>query len=395
MELDYTPSEALFRDELRDWLNDHLVGEFRRYRGVGGPADDSHWDIRLAWELELAADRWLNISWPVEYGGRGGTLNHEIISYLEFAAARAPYWVGVQGRDLFGPTLLQFGATAHKARFLPPITRVEEFWSQGFSEPEAGSDIASLRTRAELDGTGDTGEWVINGQKIWNTFGTSADWIYALCRTDPDSRRHRGISMLMISCDQPGVDVRPIRTMTGTHEFAEVFFTDARTPVDHVIGAVDGAWAVMMGTLGQERALTLLPMTLGFRHEVEGLIDRARRRGMTDDPVVRQELARAHAGMQIIEWTTHRMLSSLMRGAPLGPESSAAKLIGSRWHRHLGELAMRLEGVASDVVGNDYELSPVQMSALNARAETIYGGSAEVQHNIIGERVLGLPKEPG
>ncbi len=388
MDFAYSPAENLFREELRDWLSDHLVGEFRRYLGVGGPSDDSHWEIREEWERELAADQWLSISWPQQYGGRGGTLNQEIISYLEFAEARAPYWVGVQGRDLFGPTLLHFGTDAQKARFLPPIARVEEFWSQGFSEPEAGSDIASLRSRAVLDGD----EWVVNGQKIWNTFGMHADWIYVLCRTDPSSERHRGISMLMVERDQPGVDVRPIRTLAGTHEFCEVFLTDARTPADHVIGSVGGAWQVMMGTLGQERALTTLPMILSFRHEVDAAIETARRRRTSDDPVVRQQLARAYSGMEIIRWTSYRMLTSLMRNGQLGPESSVAKLMWAEWHRNMGELAMRLEGIASEIIGPSYDLESSQLSALNARAETIYGGSSEVQRNIVGERALGLPK---
>ena len=390
MDFNYTRGEDLFREELRDWLSDHLVGDYRKYLGVGGPADDSHWEIRLEWERELAADRWLNISWPTEYGGRGGTLNQEIISYLEFAEARAPYWVGVQGRDLFGPTLLHFGTDAQKARFLPPITRVEEFWSQGFSEPEAGSDIASLRTRGELDGD----EWVINGQKIWNTFGIYADWIYLLCRTGTPESRHRGITVMMVPRHQPGVEVRPIRTLAGTHEFCEVFFTDARTAVGNVIGDVNGGWAIMMGTLGQERALTTLPMVLNFRHEVTAAAASARRRGSIDDPVVRQQLMRAHTGVEIIKWTNYRMLTSLMRGSALGAESSVSKLMWARWHREMGDLAMRIDGMASDITGADYELSNMQITALNARAETIYGGSEEVQKNICGERVLGLPKEP-
>ena len=198
--------------------------------------------------------------------------------------------------------------------------------------------------------------------------------------------------MLMVDRHQPGVDVRPIRTLSGTHEFCEVFFTDARTPIEHVIGKVHGAWEVMMGTLGQERALTTLPAILGFRYEVEAAIETARRRGTSDDPVVRQQLARAHTGMEIIRWTNYRMLTSLMRNGELGPESSVAKLMWAGWHRDMGELAMRLEGVESDLVGEGYQLSTMQLTALNARAETIYGGSSEVQRNIIGERVLGLPK---
>ena len=390
MDFDFTADEDDFREELRDWLSDHLVGEFRNHLGVGGPADDSHWEIRLEWEKLLAADRWLNISWPVEYGGRGGTLNQEIISYLEFADARAPYWVGIQGRDLLGPTLLHFGTPAQKARFLPPITRVEEFWSQGFSEPDAGSDLAALNTRAERDGD----DWVVNGQKIWNTFGAHADWIYVLCRTDA-AARHKGISMLLVDRNQPGVDVRPIRTITGTTEFCEVFFTDARTPADHVVGAINGGWGVVMGTLGQERALTTLPMIFGFRHEVDAAIETARRRGNNRDPVVRNELARAYSGMRIIHWTYYRMLTTMMRGGEMGPESSVTKLLWAHWHRDMGHLSMRLRGAAAEIVGDDSELDQEQMLALNARAETIYGGSSEVQRNIVGERALGLPKEPG
>jgi len=383
-----TPSEAEFRTELRDWLAEHLVGEYRSYLGVGGPTDDSHWEIRLAWERELAAGRWLNVTWPREYGGRGGTLEHEVITYLEFARVRAPYWVGVQGRDLFGPTLLHYGADELKARFLPPIAAAHEFWSQGFSEPEAGSDIASLRTRARLDGD----QWVIDGQKTWNTFGAHADFIYTLCRTDPASERHRGISMLIVPTDQPGVDVRPIRTITGTYEFCEVFFTEARAPKEFVVGEVDQAWAVMMGALGQERALTTLPMILGFRYEVEAAIEVARRRRTSDDPVVRDALARAFSGMKLIEWTNYRMLTGLLRSGTLGPESSVAKLMWAHWHRDMGELSMRLEGIASDLVGDDYHLTLTQQAFLDARAQTIYGGSSEVQRNIVGERALGLPK---
>ena len=390
MDFEFTTEEDEFRAELRDWLHDNLVGEFRNHLGVGGPADDSHWEIRLEWEKVLAKDRWLNISWPVEYGGRGGTLNQEIISYLEFAEARAPYWVGVQGRDLLGPTLLHFGTEQQKARFLPPITRVEEFWSQGFSEPGAGSDLASLRTSAVLDGD----HWVINGQKIWNTFGAHADWIYVLCRTDA-AARHKGISMLLVPRDQPGVDVRPIRTLAGTKEFCEVFFTDAHAPADHVVGPVNGGWGVVMGTLGQERALTTLPMIFGFRYEVDAAIETARRRGSCADPVVRDALAKAYSGMRIIHWTYYRMLTTMMRGGQMGPESSVSKLLWAEWHRGMGELTMRLRGAEAEIVGDGYELDIAQMTALNARAETIYGGSSEVQRNIVGERALGLPKEPG
>ncbi len=206
-----TPVDAAFREELRDWLADHLTGEFHAARGLGGPADDTAWDVRLEWEKELASARWLNVSWPEEYGGRGGTTTQELIFHIEHAAVEAPYWVGVQGRDLFGPTLLEFGSHAQRQRFLPPITRCEEMWGQGFSEPDAGSDLAGLKTRAERDGD----EWVITGQKIWTTFGHHADWLYVLCRTNRDAPKHRGISMVLVPRHQDGVDVRPIRNLAG------------------------------------------------------------------------------------------------------------------------------------------------------------------------------------
>jgi len=390
VDFEYTKAEEVFREELRDWLADHLTGEFRKYLGAGGPADDSHWEIRLEWERLLAKDRWLSITWPEQYGGRGGTLNEEIISYFEFVDARAPYWVGVQGRDLFGPTLLSFGTPEQKARYLPPIAGAEEFWGQGFSEPEAGSDLAGLRTRAVPDGD----EWVIDGQKIWTTFGAHADWLYVLCRTDATAAKHKGISMLIVDADQPGVDIRPIRNIAGRGEFCEVFFTDARTPTDHVVGSVNGGWSVVMSTLTQERAITTLPMILGFKREVTDLIELTRRRGTSGDPVVRQALARAYTGFEVIHYTYYRMLTGLMRRGELGPESSVAKLLWAHWHRDMGELAMRLAGPAAEIVGDGYELDPAQTAFVNARAETIYGGSSEVQRNIIGERVLGLPKEP-
>lgn len=390
MDMRDTAAEAEFRAEVRDWLADHLVGEFARHRGVGGPADDAQWDLRLAWEKELAAAGLLNIGWPREYGGQGGTLAQEIVFLQEHAAAAAPYWVGVHGRDLFGPTLLHHGSSQQKARFLPAITAAQEFWGQGFSEPGAGSDLASLRTRAELDDD----DWVVNGQKIWMTFGARADWLYVLCRTDPDAPRHKGISLLIIPADQPGVDIRPIRNIAGGREFCEVFFTDARTRADLVVGPRNGGWRVAMGTVGSERLLTTLPYQYMFQRELADLIDALRDRGRMGDPLVRQRLADAWIGLEVVRYTNLRMITSLTREGRLGEESSISKLQWASWHRQLGELEMDLLGPASEVVGEDYGLDPFQLSFLNSRAETIYGGANEIQRTILGERILGLPKDP-
>ena len=384
-------ADETFRTELRDWLSDHLVGEFADNRGVGGPADDTAWELRLEWERLLAADRWLNVSWPAEYGGRGGTATQELIFHIEHAQIGAPYWCGVQGRDLFGPTLLQFGSPALQARFLPKITNVEEFWGQGFSEPEAGSDLAGLRTRAERDGN----EWVINGQKIWMTFGSYADWVYVLCRTDPAAAKHRGISMLLVDVHQPGVEVRAIRNLAGGREFAEVFFTDARTSAEMVVGDVNGGWSVVMGTLGNERAgATVLPFQAAFEREIHQLIALVKQRRLDRDPVVRQKLARAWGGLRIMQLNNDRMLETVLHGGHPGPESSINKLYWANWHRDIGELMVELMGADALVVGDGYELHALQHTFLNSRAETIYGGANEIQRNIVGERVLGLPKEP-
>ncbi len=308
----------------------------------------------------------------------------------EHFRARAPYWVGVHGRDLFGPTLLHAGTDEQKARFLPRIMRCEDMWGQGFSEPEAGSDLGGVRTRAVREGD----EWVLNGQKIWMTFGTRADWLYVLCRTDPDAPKHRGLSLILVPADQPGVDVRPIRNLADGAEFAEVFFSDARTPADLVVGPTDGAWSVVMGTVGTERGTTVLPYQAAFEQQLHDLVVALRARGRTSDPVVRQRLARAWIGLQLNRYNNARMLTRLVRDGTLGPEASLSKLFWSQWHRDLGESMMDLLGADATVVGDGYALDPFQSVFLNSRAETIYGGANEIQRNIVAERVLGLPKEP-
>lgn len=387
---DYDAESADFVAELRAWLAAHLTGEFLAHRGVGGIADDAHWELRLEWERLLAKDRWLNISWPTEYGGRGGTVQQELLFHIEHARAEAPYWVGSQGRDLFGPTLMEYGTAEQKARFLPKITAAEEFWGQGFSEPDAGSDLASLRTRAVRDGT----EWVINGQKVWMTFGDRADWLYVLCRTDPDAARHRGISMLMVPRHQPGVEVRPIMNMAGGQEFSEVFFTDARTAGDMVVGEVNAGWQIVMSTLGNERGgSTVLPFMASFRGQMRQLIEYSKRHRLDADPVLHDRIVKSWEGLRVLQLHTDRLLGTVLAGRHPGPESSLTKLFWASWHRAFGELLV-------DVLGSNglilHEPSTVegdqQRIFLTSRAETIYGGTVEIQKNIIAERVLGLPR---
>ncbi|WP_405541692.1 acyl-CoA dehydrogenase family protein [Streptomyces phaeochromogenes] len=413
MELDFGPAVRDFRDELRDWLAEHLVGEFAEYRGVGGPTDGAAWEVRLAWDRELAAGNWLGVGWPQEYGGRGLGLLEEIVFEYEYARANAPYRATGNALDLLGPMLLKMGSEAQRKRFLPPILSVEELWGQGFSEPGAGSDLASVRTRAERDGGGGTsfedasvegasrptgvengGGWVVNGQKVWTSFGVHADWLYVLTRTDPDSRRHKGLTMLLVPADQPGVEIRPIRNLAGQDEFAEVFLSDARTDADMVVGEVGQGWRTAMATLGIERGTTLLPQQLTFEREAEALIGLARERGALGDPMLRRRIVDAWISVRIMRTTNLRTIAELTAGRAPGPQATTAKLYASTRHQQLGHLAMELAGPAGQIVGEDYGLDTRQRSFLLSLAETIYGGSSEIQRNIIGEQLLGLPKEP-
>ncbi|MEX1008680.1 MAG: acyl-CoA dehydrogenase family protein [Acidimicrobiia bacterium] len=390
MDIELNSEDEMFRDELRTWLRVHLVGEFREHPGVGSPTDDSHWELRLAWERELVAGNWLNLTWPEQYGGRGGTLTQEIVFQIEHARARAPYWVGINGRDLLGPTLLMHGTDAQKQRFLPAIMRAEEFWGQGFSEPNAGSDLASLRTRAEPDGDG----WLINGQKIWMTLGNKAHWMYVLCRTGEPESRHRGITMLLVDAQRPGVDVRPIRNIAGGLEFCEVFFDNARTSADLVVGEVNGGWTVAMDTLGTERVGAMLPYQATFEAEMTRLLDEVARRRGGESPVMRERLAKAWSGLQVLQYMNQRLLAAELQGRDAGALGSVLKIYWSRWHRSFGELMLDVFGPKAIVMEPGGEPTWYQRTFLNSRAETIYGGADEIQHNIVGERVLGLPREP-
>jgi len=392
MDYDIAPQETAFRDEVRQWLADHLVGEFAVHRGVGSPTDDTAWEVRIAWEKELASGGWLGLTWPREYGGRGASLAQEVIFETEYARAAAPARVNSQALELLGPMLLAFGTEEQKRRFLPRILDVEDIWGQGFSEPGAGSDIAAVSCRARLDGD----EWVIDGQKVWTTFGHQANWLYVVCRTHPDaSLRHKGLTMLLVPVDQPGVEIRPIANLAGSVEFSECFFTGARTDADLVVGGVDDGWRVVMGTLGMERGAALIPMQLAMEHEVLQVAATARDTGAGQDPRIRQRLADAYIDTQLMRATTLRVVSSLVAGRSDADAAAAtSKLFASVAHQRLGELAMDVEGPAAHVLTAPAPdgLSFAQRTFLLSRAETIYGGTSEIQRNIISERVLGLPR---
>jgi alkylation response protein AidB-like acyl-CoA dehydrogenase len=391
VDLSLSPELQAFRDEVRSWLTDHLVGEFAANAGVGGPVDDTGWDVRLAWDRELAAGGWLCLGWPKRYGGREASVDEQLVFQLEYARANPPARATTSGLDLLGPTLLAYASDPIKDRFLPGIADASEFWGQGFSEPGAGSDLAGIRTKAVRDGD----EWVLDGQKIWMSGGARAHWLYVLCRTDPHAPRHRGLSMVLIKADAPGIDIRPIRNLTGGVEFCEVFFTGARTPADLVVGEVNRGWDVAMGALGTERGTTLLAEQLTAVREVGDLIASARELGLSADPVLRGRLAQAWIECKVMQWNSLRLMTTIKRDpAAAIAQASISKVYASGSHQRMGELSMSVLGAASELVTDSYELSPPQRTFLASRAESIYGGTTQVQLNILAERSLGLPREP-
>lgn len=397
MDLTYSEADQAFRAEVRGWLEEHLSGEFAALRGLGGAGRDHEaLDERLAWNRHLAAHGWTCVGWPEEHGGRGLSLDQQVIFHEEYARADAPARVNHLGEELLGPTLIAFGTPEQQARFLPRIRAVEELWCQGYSEPGAGSDLANVQTRARRDG--DT--WVIDGQKVWTSNAHFSDWIFVLARTEPGSQRHHGLSFLLVPLDQEGVDVRPIEQLTGGSEFNEVFFDGARTDADLVVGEPGAGWGVAMGLLGFERGVSVLGQMVGFRRELDALVALARENGAIDDPVLRDRLAGAKVGLEVMRLNALRGLSAVTGGddsSAGGGAASIAKLVWARWHQRLGELAMDVLGPAGLLARSDgpaYDLTEWQRLYLFSRADTIYGGSDEVQRNILAERVLGLPREP-
>ncbi len=391
MDLRDRPEDEAFRNEVRAWLDAHVVGDFAALGGRGGSGDETFgFEVRLEWEKVMAADRWTCIGWPIEYGGRGASIAHQVIFNEEYVRAKAPGRVSILGEGLIGPTIIHYGTAGQKARFLPPIVAGEELWCQGYSEPGAGSDLANVQTRAVLDGD----QWVVTGQKVWTSLAHQSDWSFVVCRTEPGSVRHKGLSYLLVPMDQPGVEVRPITQLTRTSEFNEVFFDGARTRADNVVGEAGDGWRVALATLAFERGVGLLGHQLSFRRELDHLMAVARANGSASDPVLRQRLARSFGELEILRFNTLRSLSGI-DGPVAPPEASISKLYWASWHRRLGELAIDILGPAGVVVeGYPYELDEFQRTFLFSRSETIYGGSDEIQRNIIGERVLGLPPEP-
>jgi len=382
-----------FRAETRQWLADNLTGEFAAVVGKGGPGREHEFvSERLAWERRLGEGGWIGLGWPAADGGRGLPWTQQVIFYEEYARAGAPGRIGHMGEQLLGPTLLMFGTPEQKARFLPGILSGTQMWCQGYSEPEAGSDLAAVRTRARLR----DGEWHLTGQKIWTSLAHVADWCFVLARTDQEAERHRGLSYLLVPMRQPGVEIRPIMQITGTSEFNEVFFDDARADAGAIVGAPGDGWRVAMGTLGVERGVSTVGQQMGFQREFESVLATARANGSVDDPEIAARITDAWIGLQVLRATARATLGVGLDdagpGTAPGTEANIAKLLWAPWHQRLGELAVDVAGADATLAGPGYDLSEAQRLFLHTRADTIYGGSSEIQRNIIAERRLGLPR---
>jgi alkylation response protein AidB-like acyl-CoA dehydrogenase len=376
-----------FRADVREWLSEHLVGEYAELGSAGGPGREHEgFDVRQRWEKLLGAAGWIGLGWPKDHGGRGASLVQQVVFAEEYARAGAPARVGHIGENLLAPTVIAFGTPEQQQRFLPPILAGEELWCQGYSEPNAGSDLANVQTRAVRDGD----EWVLTGQKVWTSLALQSEWCFVLARTDPEFKRHQGLSYLLVPMKQDGIDVRPIVQITGTSEFNEVFFDGARADVGNTVGEPGDGWKVAMATLAFERGVSTLAQQVGFEREFDAVVNAARARGVSDDPVIRDRLADARIGLHVVRQLAVKTLATDDPGA-----ASVSKLMWANWHRDLGELAMEVLGEEATVAdGFPYELNDLQRLALFVRSDTIYGGSNEIQRNIIAERVLGLPKEP-
>ena len=407
MDLNYPPEAEAFRTEIRTWLAANV--------DAAGPeaaamSEEDRQRFYENWNEALFEGGWICATWPEEYGGKGLTTMQAVVLAEEFERAAVPLRADFFGDTLVGPTILKWGTEAQKREFLPQILSGRISWCQGFSEPDAGSDLASVKTRAELDGD----EWVIHGQKVWTTQAHQADYIFLLARTDPEAPKHAGISYLLVPMKQAGIEVRPIRQPDGSAEFNEVFFAGARCPRDNVVGGVNNGWTVAMTTLGFERGTSATTGHRRFKKELDGLITLAQERGRASDPVIRQRLAAAWTKVKIMQINGYRSLTAALGdGNDSGVKALAAtnKMFWSEYHQEVMELGMDIGGMGAQVLTGTgepevvpgyglrrpspgYPVSVAQSSFFFSRSETIWGGTAQIQRNIVGERILGLPREP-
>ena len=397
MDFDFTPEQEAFRHEVRGWLQANLPDDLRGRGFAASRAARAHVERLRWWQRTMCEAGYVGMDWPPEFGGRGASIVEQLILYQEMARAQSPQPVNRGGLSMLGPTLMKHGTPAQQKRFLQRILTAEEIWCQGFSEPNAGSDLANLRTRAVRDGD----HFVVSGQKVWTSLAHVADWGFFLVRTDPDAPRHKGITFLLIDMTSPGITVRPLRQMTGEAEFNEVFLDGVRVPVENVVSEVNRGWEVAITTLAYERDLLTFIRNVSLRNALDRLIDLARRTKRNggraaDDPVLRQKLAALVVHEKCLQLTGYRSLTKLLKGGQPGPEGSTSKLFWSQVDQELAELATEILGPYSQLVeGSEWAPDDGQWAfyCCVARASGIRAGTSEILRNILGERVLGLPKD--
>ena len=404
MDLRYPPEAEAFREELRALLRAILPAG---WEGMGALSNDEAEAFSLRWRRVLYDNGLLGLSWPTEYGGGGRSKLEQVVLAEELARARVPLGrvADTTSVKMMGNTLLRWGTEEQKRQFLPGILSGDEVWVQGYSEPDAGSDLGGVSLRARREGD----EWVLDGEKIWTSRGTEGTWMFLLARTDATAPKHRGITFLVCPLDLPGVEVRPIRVLTGQEEFCEVFFTDVRIPAENVVGEVNGGWAVAMSLLGHERGEEAATNPIFFRAELDRLVELARSCGRDRDPIIRDRLAWCYMKVEVMRFLGYRILTGYLRSGELGPEASVSKLYWSEYHQVAADLAMTILGARALVregrrpfrhFRTDEPGAPnnsnswIDVCLLNARSGTVYAGTSQIQRNIIGETILGLPKEP-
>jgi alkylation response protein AidB-like acyl-CoA dehydrogenase len=377
MDLTFNERELAFRDELRAWFVDHDPGPEPQLD------EDVHYAWRRDFQRRLAEGGWAAVHWPREYGGRGATLTESAIFFEELGRSGAPLPANVLGLLLAGPTIMAWGTQEQKDRYLTPILTAEEIWCQGFSEPDAGSDLASLKTRAVKDGA----DWVVSGQKVWTSAAQYAKWCMLVARTDPDAPKHKGLTYFLMDMEQEGVQVRPLRQITGEPEFNELFIDAARIPAENVLGGVGNGWKVALTTLMNERAGLAFFLQVRLRQLLDHLIEEAAGEGLLDDPVVADRLGELHLRAEVLRLTAYRGLTAVEKYGQPGPEGSLTKWMWSETNQQLTQFAAELLGPKALRAGD-----PWAYELLRARGNSIEGGTTEVLKNIVAERVLGLPK---
>jgi alkylation response protein AidB-like acyl-CoA dehydrogenase len=393
MDLNLTPQEKSFRDELRAWLEANAPKDWSEWREK--PLEESYPYLRV-WQRKLYEGGWAAVSWPKEYGGRSATLMEQSIFWEEMARIEAPPMANSLGLGLIGPTIIAYGTEEQKARFIPKILSAEEIWCQGFSEPNAGSDLANLQTEARLDGD----HYIVNGQKVWTSYGWIGDWCELVVRTDPNVPKHKGLTVLLIDMKSPGVEVRPLRQITGESEFNEMFFRDVRVPVANVLGKVNDGWNVAVSTLMYERGSYGARLHLIFKRAINRLIELSHKfpkngHPAAQDPITRQKLAQCYAEIEIMRWNQLRAFSRITATGVPGPEGSIQKIFWSELNQRLQQIAQEMFGPYGQLLAGDpsaVDNGIWSYGYLRTRGNTIEAGTSEVQRNIIGHFVLGLPR---